>query len=133
MNSFSLGPATTHAPLLLEHLEHDAGGAPQRSLLDASHRLDAAQQREHEALRAELAALRGQVEGLSVTLEQLRQLVRQLDRDHLRAEERDREILRALDEARLRDEQLCAAVSYQAEPRRWWARSVRRWGPVGSR
>jgi predicted nucleic acid-binding Zn-ribbon protein len=119
MRSYSPSGATTHAPPPFKHLEHDADIAPQRSLGDAPRQLDAARQREHEALRGELAMLRGQVEGLSVTLEQLRQQLRQLDRDHLRAEERDREILRALDEARLRDEQLCAAVSRAGHARRW--------------
>ena len=127
MPDFASATATTHALLTLEHLEHDAGVAPQRSLADETRRQGAAQQREHEALRGELAALRGQVERLSVTLEQLRQQLRQLDRDNLRAEERDREILRALDDARERDSQLCAAVSRAGQARRWpWIRTRRR-------
>ena len=73
--------------------------------------------------RAEVAALRAQMVDMSATLDAIRQQLSRLDRDNLRTEQRDREILRALEEARERDDLVRAALSRLCEPRiAWWRR-----------
>ena len=114
-----MAEVVSERPAYVLAAEHDGAASP--SLLATLAAQAADQRRELAGLRGEVVALRAQVGDLALTLERAQQQLRQLDRDNLRAEERDRELLQALDESRQRDRELLyAAIERLREPRRWW-------------